>query len=305
MRANTAQFMFCLFVVAIVSCSGKQSVPSTGAPPEPTAPTESADPMIIACEAGTAQSCLVAGDARERDGDFEQAVRLYALACELEEPSGCALAGGLTAERGDSESAETYFEAGCALGDSTSCHGLGLVALGVFGEEPELEAAAAAFERGCSLGLPDSCGALADLIDAGEGAGADTERARSLREGACEAGHASSCTRLGLQALRAGEDDAGRQLLERACVTDAPDPDGCGWYGWTLWSDATADEQRARAVALLDDSCTADSAVGCMFRGVVAAKAGDDGAPLLERACELDPEQCDALRAQARSLASE
>lgn len=285
----------CIALLAgLLGCGGPQT-PSA----QPVSARPASSPLIAACDAGTVNSCLVAGNDAETAGDLSTAAVRYNKACELGDASGCALAGGALAELRDFAAATTAFEAGCALGDGTACYGAGLVAIGVFGGEPAFTRAAASFEKGCSAGLPDACGELANLLGTGQGVPLDLERAAAMREQACEQGHGGSCTRLGLEAWRNQSDEAGaRALFEKACGLKVPDADGCGWLGWTLWSGIGGDADEGRGVALLDASCESDSAIGCAMRAIVHAKNGeaDLAAPLMQKACELDPSQCDTMR---------
>lgn len=250
-------------------------------------------PLVAACEAGTAKSCLVAGDEAEQRGDAMAAASLYRSACELGEAPGCALAGGLLAESGDLAAAREVFVAGCELDDATSCYGAGLVLGGSFGGAADLAGAAPSFERGCELGLPAACGELARLYQAGQGVPVDLERATALRAQACEAGDGESCTHLGLEAWRGGDRAAARALFEQSCATELPDSHGCGYFGWMLWS-SEDDPDEVRGIAMMDASCAAGSAIGCSLRASTFARLGDlsAGDAHLKKACELDPAEC-------------
>lgn len=273
------------------------SAPQQTSPPRPA--TASASPLVAACEAGTANSCLIAASDAEQAADLDTAGRLYLKACELGESAGCALAGGVFSTAGQLEAGRAAFAAGCALDDGTSCYGQGLSAAGGFGGEPDWGSAVAPYEKACTLGLPSGCGELANLVAAGRGTEVDLERAHTLRKSACDQGDGESCTRLGLEAWRIKDLPVARVLFETACVAKLSDPNGCGYFGWLLWSDDTASDP-AKGVAMLDASCAAASAIGCALRANVHARLGDleSGKAALRQACELDPDNCETMSAQ-------
>lgn len=319
----------------LVACSGSepQRSPDDPTPDEPAPPT---DPMVAACDAGTAKSCLMAGENAERGGDPKTAARLWAKACELEEASGCALAGGTLANRGDVERGVALLERGCELDEPTSCYGAALARMGMFGGDSEPGTAAGLFERGCALGLADACGALAGLLESGSGVEKDPERAESLREQACNGGDAASCVALASGAFETGDLQRGATLLEKACESDGSactrrglvalqkeqnpdtartyfqrgctaelaDADGCGWMGWLVHEGLGGSAEPERGRALIDDACEAGSATGCMFGAVASERDGasEQAEAAMKQACELAPEQCPALRTQYEKL---
>ena len=296
-----------LFVAALLSfsfaCGGSQPKPDP-APDDSPAVADEVNPMLAACQAGTAKSCLVAAGGLEEDGKIGEAAKLYMRACELGETVGCTFAGGAFAELADVDNAAEAFGVGCGEAEAMSCYGLGLVRMGLYGGEPDAVSAAAAFQRGCGQGQADSCAALADLVEAGEGVEPDAERATVLRRQACEAGAASACTRLGLRALQGDDEAEARRLFEASCAGDVVDVEGCAWSGWARWSGLGGEANQELGAATLKSACDGGSATGCAFLGVVREREGDAnrGRELLDRACSIDPEQCEALRLQYESF---
>ena len=282
--------------LALLACGGKQNPPPTDEPAEQI----SANPLIAACDAGTANSCLIAANDAEQAGRMDEAATLYERGCKLGASEGCALAGGLHGEAGALDKASASFEAGCALEDATSCYGRGLIAGGSFGGDGDLAQTVTWFEKACTLGLAAACGDLSTFYRVGEGGlEVDLEKAAALQKQACEGGDGESCTRLGLEAWKAGDAAAASSYFEKSCGTELPDPAGCGYHGWRLWT-GPDDAEHARGIALMDASCEAGSAIGCSLRANSHARLGDvdQGQELLQKACELDAAQCEVMTAQ-------
>ena len=319
-----------LLATACGSSSAGKVAPTTAPPP-------AQDPLVEACEAGTARSCLAAASAAQTANRTHDAAELYSKACDLDEPTGCTFAGASFLEAPETLGrAASAFGRGCELGDATSCYGAGLVHSGVYGGTPDAAQAAQFFRKGCDAGLVDACGAFADALETGRGVPADADAARALRERACEQGDGSSCIALAAS-MRDADADAANALLEKACPMEGractqrgvvlldeqrtgaarewfgkactgelPDLDGCGWLGWYMWTGTGGEMQKEEAVALLDAACSEGSALGCMFHASVVARSGDAARAetLLSRACELDAGQCDGMRKQFEKLAN-
>lgn len=285
----------------LVACGGNQQTTRDPSPPAVTADS----PLVAACEAGTVRSCLLAANDAESSGDAKEAARLYGAACTLEDAAGCALAGGLLAESGELAAASEAFHAGCVLADATSCYGQALVTAGSFGGEADMASAVPMFLRGCELGLAASCGDLAGLYRSGEGVEIDLEKADALRQQACTGGDGESCTHLGLAAWQRKERDEARALFEKSCGIELPDPAGCGYFGWILWSDEESPDE-ARGIALMDSACAAGAGVGCALRAATHAHMGDleAGKASLAQACELDAASCEQFSKQFEAAKS-
>ena len=300
--------------------------------PTATASTGSPNPLVAACEAGTVKSCLTAASSAETAGDAAEAARLYRRACDLGDPNGCAFAGAVIAQNPQrlAEAAAT-FEKGCDLGDGASCYGAGLVLAGAFGGAPDATRALAAFESGCDKGLAEACGAYANAVEA-----TDPAAAARMRDAACQQGDGGSCLAIAaglqaagdeqgadryleaacahdgrgctLQGLRVIESDpvAARAHFERGCVAPLPDADACGWYGWFTHSGTGGPADVEAGAATLRAACDADGALACMFEAVILQRQGAvEASARLERACELDPARCEAMRRQYETLVSD
>ena len=285
----------------LAGCGGSSTTPEPAPVEQP--PSEQS-PLEVACDSGVIQSCLRAGNDAELAGDFERAADLYHKACDLKDATGCVLSGGARLEAGDLAAALGVLERACQMKDGTGCYGAGMIAGGIYGGTADPPRAAALFHAGCEAASAASCGSLAQAYAGGVGVEQDLEKAASLRAQACATGDGESCTWQGLQAWRDQKDEAkARSEFERACGSELPDPDGCGYLGWLTYADPKAPDE-ARGIALLDAACEGLSAAGCNLRAVVHARLNEanEATALRKRACELDPEGCEALSKQFEAL---
>lgn len=331
---RTANWMTTMMAVGLVACAGGSEAGRAAAGPVVAETTEPAatDPLVAACEAGTVKSCLSAASSAETAGDIVEAARLYGRACELGDANGCTFAGAALAQAPQHlAAAAAAFEKGCGLGDGASCYGAGLVWSGAFGGDADAERATRAFERGCQRGVAEACGAYANAIEASQPA-----VAREVREAACQQGDGGSCLAIAAR-LRAEGDDVGadrylevacrddgrgctvqglrlvdsdpaaaRALFEKGCVAPLPDADACGWYGWFVYSGAGGVANPEEGAAALRSACDAEGAIACMFEAVILQRQGaPEAAQRLERACELEPAQCEAMKRQVQTLVND
>jgi TPR repeat protein len=166
--------------------------------------------------------------------------------------------------------------------------------------DADAERAARLRKKACDDGDGSSCMVLgAAAIEAG-----DLSQGGALLEKACDS-DGRACTRRGLVALQKQQDPQTAQTyFERGCTAEPKDPDGCGWMGWGVYSGLTDEADTQRGAALLTGACDAGSAAGCMFLAVTHARAEreDEAKVAIEKACGLQPAQCDALRAQYDKL---
>lgn len=286
-RTNT--LLTLLAIAACTACAGNKPSPS----PAPLPPSSSS-PIEAACEAGTATSCLVAASSAERDP--EAAARWYLRACELGAYEGCAYAGNLLGEAQRFDEARTAFARGCDGDDGPSCYGAGLHAAGGYGDAQDFAAARVHYRRACELGVATACGQLAELIGVGHGGPVDPDEALRLQHVACDGGDGSACKILGLVAWRTDQ-AAALQLVERACVAELPDVDGCAYFGYFVWS-AEGSTEQARGLLTMESACEAGSAEGCGARAIAHAVDGEsaESEQLLGRACDIAPHHCERYR---------
>jgi len=212
----------------------------------------------------------------------------------------------------------------CEKGHAGSCAAASFMYFGNHGVSADAEKAASLAEKACSGGSARGCGNLGHAYDRGDALPKDMNKARELYSKSCEGGWPRGCSNLGVLTEKDGDATAANVLFDRACsggearachflalnldkgTGTAPDParakalftracngkweDACGLLSSQLL--AGTEEERAKGVKGLEESCAKGSANACRFLGQLRlagtklpkdpAKAAQD----FERACE-------------------
>ncbi|GMV14540.1 MAG: sel1 repeat family protein [Sorangiineae bacterium PRO1] len=212
----------------------------------------------------------------------------------------------------------------CEKGHAGSCAAASFMYFGNHGVTADPERAASLAEKACAGGSARGCGNLGHAYDRGEALPKDMNKARELYTKSCEAGWPRGCSNLGVLTENDGDATAANVLFDRACSGGearachflalnldkgkgtAPDPtrakalfaracngkweDACGLLSSQLL--AGNEEERAKGVKGLEESCAKGSPNACRFLGSLRlsgtklprdpAKAAQD----FERACE-------------------
>lgn len=214
----------------------------------------SGDPAS-ACEAGSADDCLVAGAlAASSSADaIEQMLERWARGCALGSTRSCEWLGGMLATSGQPAMAERWLGPGCEAGQPAACAAVAWAGWGR--SESAVGDAIAPLRAACDLGYLQGCRALGEVLQVG---GDPTSAVDAWTRG-CEGGHGPSCTRWGM-AIEGGGGD-GIATLERGC--NAGEPTGCLLAALRHIESDPGDAPSEPVGTLLRLGCEADSVACC------------------------------------------
>jgi TPR repeat protein len=247
-----------------------------------TDPTKAAGLLAGSCGKRHAESCTLLGflyrSGRGVAADARASLRSYTSACDLGDPDGCVGAADVHS-RGvlgaiDNARAVPFLEKGCAANNGPACYLLGEKYGYALGVEVDVAKAEALYKQAFELvsaSCPKqgpACFVLGTAYADGHGAEQDLARAFTAFEQGCTAGSGEACYRVGA-AYEAG---------------------------------AGVETSTDRALTTYDRACRQyDHAEACFAAGVTIAlgpESGWDKTTLEyygERACTLDPKNCDLL----------
>lgn len=159
---------------------------------------------------------------------------------------------------------------GCEAAVATACSVLGDAALNGRGVIANRELAERAFVAGCTQNDPVSCERAADVFGYRAAQAEDESdrkhdwaRAAEALGHACQLNRPRACVRFGLLTLHGFSENAraAHQAMLTGCSLGAPD--GCLYAGRQLATGQGIDADRVRALALLQQACTAGSVLAC------------------------------------------
>ncbi len=263
-----------------------------------------------ACDAGSPEGCTwLAETMRPKDWTDETVGAYWALVtrgCSGNYPVACRILG-IREHSGngipiDSVAAAGHFRVACEGNDAEGCLRWGHAQQLGNGTMLDQRGAARGYAIACDLGNQDGCFSLAGAYLRGSGLAADVVRAGELYRSACKAGSVSSCSTLGR--TEAIEPDRTKRLAMLSALCSEKVTAACYGLGLTLsW---TLPEERATALARLEEACAANDRDACLsgYHAATAAmrkKKGKGVVPtalrFLERSCDAsDPDAgCDEL----------
>ena len=145
----------------------------------------------------------------------------------------------------------------------------------------------------CDAGEGSSCYALALFMLRNKKVAGTT----ALLNKGCELGDGESCAELGLSLSRGrdatADDIAARAAFDRGCASLPPSLRACAMSEW-----GKAKSGDTNAAAGLEGICKAGEALGCFYRGMIAAKAAESTTAWADQACVLDAGLCPWFREQ-------
>ncbi len=229
-----------------------------------------------ACDAGSPEGCTwLAETMRPKEWTDEIIGTYWALVtrgCSGKFPVACRILGIREATGNgvplDAVSAAGHFRVACEGNDAEGCLRWGHAQQFGNGTMVDQKGAARGYAIACDLGNQNGCSSLAGAYLRGTGLAKDAVRAGELYRTACKEGHLSSCTTLGR--AEEIEPDRTRRLATLSALCSEKVMVACHGLGMTLnWAVA---EERATALARLDEACAAKELDACLT-GFYAATA--------------------------------
>ncbi len=247
-----------------------------------------------ACRRGDRNACVELGHdyAFGAGGRQEprRALEVYAKQCAPNFQLACAWEGFVLFNPAvrDVTRGRHLLETACRAGEAFGCYAEGLLAFLGKGEPKNFGRAAPLFRRGCEDGYLGACAAYAYTLDFGKGVKRDSRAASELLARTCSSGLGEACDHLGVlywSGRGVGRDhERANALFDDACKHGSAR--GCAHEAQAAYTRG----DKARARSLLEVSCAADDAVGCMFLGGWHKFYGAavDAIDPLKRACHKD-----------------
>jgi len=234
--------------------------------------------LTWACEAGHVGACttlaawLDAGTMGPRSAPLSE--RYAKQACDEGSLESCVrMANHLIVRSRSTEHSARIASAlnrGCDAAIPTACRVLGDAALKGRGVIANRELAERAFVAGCTQNDPVSCERAADVFGYRAAQAEDESdrkhdwaRAAEALGHACRLNRPRACVRFGLLTLHGFTENAraAHEAMLTGCSQGAPD--GCLYAGRQLAAGHGIEADRARALALLQQACTAGSVLAC------------------------------------------
>jgi TPR repeat protein len=216
------------------------------------------------------------GAATTTTPDWTRAHRVLGPACDGKIGEACAMLGEMF-ERGqgvavDVKKARELYETACFAGvNGRGCNALGILyALGL-GVERDQEHALALYEEACARGSRIACANAGGRYFDGRAVRRDVVRGRALLDNACRRGEGVACTVIAERLHDSSEDAEAMRFVARGCElgNDNACVDQLAWHaqGLAVAAPARAGDDVARS---LDRACRLDdNAEECMFEATL------------------------------------
>lgn len=234
--------------------------------------------------------------------DAEKAASFASKACELGNARGCGNLGHAY-DRGDflpkdMNKARELYSKSCEGGWPRGCSNLGVLTE----KDGDSTAANVLFDRACSGGEARACHFLALNLDQGKGTAPDAARAKALFQRACNGKWEDACGLLSSQLLGGTEEERAKGVkgLEQSCEKGAAN--ACRFLGSLRLSGTKLPRDPVKAAKNFEQACEAKEVKSCADAASLFLSGRDGVTRDAEKAARLSKKGCDGGNAAACRL---